>query len=167
MYPKKHLIFWVAYVWLEGSPKSRLVAGGTPNVYKEGRSTRLVEGSSKEAVVSLIVLRLSYNLRGQHGASSKYPCCPIQKTENGHFPTWSGFWVSGAGHCNFWEDGSFYSMIFQIHCRTETLPQFFWTFFLQAEIWGRFCGPSETKSEKIVCSQGADLKIREQKLPPP
>ena len=43
----------MANFWGEGSQKSRLLAGWTPNAYKEGHSTRTAGGIFKKAHVYL------------------------------------------------------------------------------------------------------------------
>ena len=47
------ICFGAANVWGAGPPKSQLLAGGIPNAYKEGHSTRPVGGISKKAYVFL------------------------------------------------------------------------------------------------------------------
>ena len=75
----------------------------------------------------------------------------LTKKIKGRFcSTLGGVWVSVAGHRSFWEEVSFHFRIFQHISRTQIVRKAFWKFHLRADIWGRFIGPFEVKSETLV-----------------
>ena len=127
----------VSYFWVSCPPKSQLLAGSTPNAWKEGHSTRPVGRIFKKSHLRLyIVLRLGYNPSRRNYASFQYPRCPNQKTKKSavfaHFGTVFNQMVE-ASRFSRW-DVIPSTFILQPRRRTEKLREDFWKTCLRAEI---------------------------------
>ena len=144
--------FWGALFLEDSPPKIPTFSGSDSERLKRGSQCSAQRRSFQKPLRTIAVMRIDYNPTGRNDTSSQYPRCPMQeKTKKWLFcPTWGGFWVSVAGHRGFWEEVPFHFSIPHPIRRTQTVGKGFWKFNIRAEIWGRFCWPFGTKSEKII-----------------
>ena len=103
---------WFIWGREASAPKYKNLAGGTPNVHKEGDSTWPVGEKLKTLQQSCNLAPGLQPVRKQVHLLS-ISAVPQPKTQqNSHFcPTWVVFWVSLVSHDGFWEEVHFHFVI--------------------------------------------------------
>ena len=128
-----------------GPLKSQLLVGRTPNAYKEDHSTCPVGG------ICLVPIPLVPHTRNKKAAIFAQLRVVFESQ-------WRGATVLGRRRDETSGSSSPGAELKLYHGFLKS-PPMCW------EIWGRFCGPFGTKSEKKIRFQWVNLRIRGQKFP--
>ena len=130
----------VANLWWEGPPKSQLLAGVTPNFYKEGHSAQPVGGSSK---------KLAHYCRFSSELHSNNPQCHNQKKQKKvlFLSVLAVVSIKQLGYCKYQDEMYFCHLILQSSRRTDIIHKFFKFSLCKGQ--GCFCGLFGAKLENI------------------